>query len=696
MATTQDLLFEIGTEELPALALHHAAQQGADLLRKKLAQHEIDYGEVLVYYTPRRIALCVSDLIESSDEQVNRVKGPAAAVAFDESGALTRAGEGFARSKGVDPASLSQETDEQGKSYVYATVVKPGVKTSDLLQTVLPEVISEIAWPRSQRWGSYRKTFARPIRWIVALLGSDVINFTFADVSSSNRSRGHRLLADHEVVCASANRQDYLQLMNQSFVMVSQEQRIEAITNQVAHIEQESGLKADLPKKTFDEVVNLVEWPTVMQAKFDQEFLQIPSEIITDAMLEHQRYFPLYAHDGKLTNRFLLVSNGDVAQEKVIVEGNERVVRARLSDAAFFYQEDLKRPLIDYVNDLDKITFHVKLGTLREKTMRIARLIEVIPPTIISDEDREYAHRAALLSKADLNTSAVIEFTSLQGVMGSYYALASGEHETVAQAINDHYRPRFAGDSLPSTLVGKLVALCDRLDTIAGIFAAQEGPTGSSDPYAIRRQTIAAIRLALACTGLSLEVMIGHALDQYVGVLDFDYRATLETVRTFFKTRMAVIAREDGIDHDVIDALQSLDVLEPSEFFARTQALVQARTQHPERFERLSMAYARARNLSAKSKITTREFDESLMQDQERVLFEAIEAALSAVNISLEERNFAQVFEDLDLLVQPIDTFFDQVLVMDPNQELKTMRVALLNRFVDVFHNVANLGALHG
>lgn len=693
---TQDLLFEIGTEELPAHALYKAAEHMSNLMAKKLGEHEISYADIEVFFTPRRMTACVSGVLERTDDQVMKVKGPAASVAFDADGKLTRAGMGFAASKGVTSDQLISETDDSGRTYVYATVVKPGVEVADLLRSLLAEVVAEIAWPRSQRWGVYRQTFARPIRWMVALFGTELIDVSFADVVSSRISRGHRLLANHDVELSSASRDDYVQAMRDAYVMVDAHERCTSIKQQIAELERVYDVQADLPQKTFDEVVNLVEWPSVMCASFDQEFLEVPSEIITDAMLEHQRYFPLYTHEGALTNRFVLVSNGNPHRAETIVEGNERVVRARLSDAAFFYREDLKRPLADYIDDLQEITFHEKLGTLRDKAMRVARLIEVMPSTVIDADTKRYAHRAALLCKADLTTSAVIEFTSLQGVMGGYYALASGEHQEVATAITQHYQPKFATDNLPETLVSRVVALCDRLDTIAGIFAAQEGPTGSSDPYAIRRQTIAAIRLARVLPELSLEVMIAHALDQYMGVLDFDYHTTLDTIRAFFKTRMAVIAREDGVAHDVIEALQSLDVLEPIDFFARIDALLHARQMHPERFERLSMAYSRAHNLSSKSKVASREVNQALMQDAERALFEVIEKVTSLVNRDLDQKDYARVFEDLELLVEPIDTFFDEVLVMDKDEDLKCMRIALLNRFVDVFHNIANLGALHG
>ena len=478
------LAFEIGTEEIPAFDLAGAVKQLFTMVPSLLDDAAIPHGAVKIFSSPRRLIVIAEEIPEATEEKNEVFKGPSAKIAFDTEGNPTKAAQGFARGKGVDPSSLVVED-----GYVYARTHTPSVNVASLLSSVLNKIIHGLSWPRSQRWGVQSEYFTRPVRWIVALFGNEVIDFTFAGLVAGRTTYGHRFLAPGPFEVADAD--SLVDVVRSASVIPSEAEREQVIREGVAKAEAETGFTAVLHPKTLVEVINLAEYPTVLVGTFDEEFLKVPEEIIVDAMLVHQRYFPLYDKDGKLTNRFIVVSNGDPACAETIVDGNERVVRARLYDAKFFYDEDLKQPLESYVDHLGEVVFQEKLGTMLDKTNRIQRLADHLAEDAgLAGQDLSDVERAARLCKADLVTSAVVEFTSVQGVMGSYYAAASGETAQVAQAIEQHYRPRFAGDEAPDTVVGKIVAIADKLDTVCGLFAVGQGPTGSSDPFALRRSYV--------------------------------------------------------------------------------------------------------------------------------------------------------------------------------------------------------------
>ncbi|MBQ6453850.1 MAG: glycine--tRNA ligase subunit beta [Coriobacteriales bacterium] len=683
-------ILEVGTEELPAVALMAATKQMAALATKALDDARIGHGVIKSISTPRRMTLLIEDLADESAALYTRAKGPAVDIAFDKDGNPTKAALGFARGKGIEVRSLQRGT-EGGREYVYAIVQERSKPTMSLLPGIMSKLIGDISWPRSQRWGSGRATFARPVRWLLCLWGSKVVPVSFAGLEAGNTTRGHRLLANREFVIEDASQ--YFDVLAAAWVIPDGDDRAARIRRQIRDFEQSTGLLCSTPQKTFDEVVNLVEYPTVMLAKFDEDFLEVPSEIITDAMLSHQRYFPLYSADGKLSNSFLLVSNGPRSRAATIIDGNERVVRARLYDAKFFYREDCKRPLESYVDDLEQVVFQEKLGSMAAKTDRIQKLAALLGVDCdCSDADLDDAIRAARLCKADLVTNAVVEFTSQQGVMGGYYAKNSGETDGVALAIKEHYNPRFAGDALPSTFPGKMVALCDKLDTICGIFAIGQGPTGSSDPFALRRSAIGIINILLGGLDVSLGRAIEYAVDAYKDVVDFDRDAVIATVRDFFATRMAVICKDKGFSQGVIGAVQAADVIEPAELVARCAALSHAREMKPELFADLATAYTRAANLTDKSLGT--QVDPALMSAGDVQLMDAVYACEDAVEDALASHDFAAAIEALAGLRQPIDSFFTDVLIMDKDMAVRENRLRLLNRFVAIFGNVADIGKL--
>lgn len=691
MAEKHTLAFEIGVEEIPAFDLDSANKQLEKMVPAAFTDARIPFDSVEIHSSPRRLIVMAYGVADATEALVEEYKGPAAKIAFDADGNPTKAAIGFARGKGLTPENLERR-EVKGVEYVFATKNIPATPVADLLPDILAGFITAIKWPRSQRWAAYSEYFVRPVRWIVAMLDDVVLPVSFAGATSGNVTFGHRVLAPgaHTVDTAA----NLLDVVRAAYVIPTQSERERIIREGVAAIEAETGFTAELPAKTLLEVVNLSEYPQPLVSTFDEEFLQVPEEIIVDAMLMHQRYFPLYDADHKLTNRFIIVSNGNPECAATIIDGNERVVRARLDDAKFFYEEDLKHPLEFYVNKLDKVVFQESLGTVKQKAERLVKLAGALAADAqLSEADAADLVRAAQLCKADLVTNAVIEFTSVQGVMGSYYAAASGETPQVAQAIGQHYQPRFAGDELPETTVGKLVALADKLDTICGLFSVGQGPTGSSDPFALRRSAIGIVNMLEAGVNISLAAAIDCSLAAFAeqGV-QFDAAAVRAEVVDFFVTRTKVMLRDAGVEADTIDAVLAAGVEEPAVIGQRAYALEDARANDAETFDNLATAYARANNLR-KPELGSA-VDEDLLTEPERPLAAAVAQAEGTVAAALEADSFAAALFELAALRAPIDGFFTDVMVMDEDPALRDNRLRLLNRFVAVFANVADFGKM--
>ena len=694
MADTKDFLLEIGTEEMPSAPLINASKQLPKLVVKMLDEAGLAHGDVRVVSSPRRLAAIVAD-VACATEAIHDVKrGPKAQIAFDADGNPTKAAEGFARKCGVDASALTRNVAEDGNEYVFAEKNVPSEPAMPILSALGHDVIAAIEWPnyRSQRWGSEHETFVRPVRWICALLGEEVVPVSYADVKSGNTTRGHRVLAPGEHVVADPS--CYERVLEDSFVL-SSDRREAAIREGIAAIEAERpGSRVDTPARIFDEVVNLCEWPTVLVGKFDEEFLRVPQEIICESMLSNQRYFPIFDAEGKLTREFVIVSNADPKVSDTVVAGNERVVRPRLDDAKFFFDEDLKRPMEEFVQRLGIVTFQEKLGTTLQKVQRMEKLAAAVARGAGEDEQGvELAVRAAHLAKADLVSQAVVEFTNQQGVMGGYYAEAAGEAPEVCAAIREHYRPRFAGDELPSGVCGKCVAVADKLDTCCGIFAIDEPPTGSSDPYAVRRAAIGIIAMLRTLPSVSLKGLISESLAAYAEQgLEFDLEAVAQKVEQFFAGRLKSIAKDEGIRLDSIEAVSAVGVIDPAEFIARARALDSARAEQPELFEALAGAFTRAHNLADAS--LGCDVDTSILGDSELALLSACEEGEEKVASALAQKDFDAACSALAALKEPIDRFFDDVLVMDEHDDVRENRLRLLNRFASVFAGVADVSAL--
>ena len=687
----RDLLLEIGVEEVPSAPLYDAITQLRTRGAAALDAARLSYTDLGAYGSPRRLALMVSGLAERQTDLSLTVKGPAVKAAFDAEGNPTKAAEGFARSRGVAVTDLVRETIDGGE-YVVAHVEETGRDTESVLPELLATLIGDFDWAKSMRWGTGSTRFIRPVRWIVALYGPDVVPVRYAGVEAGRTTFGHRFLAGPADIDHAA---DYLEALGAVKVMVDAEARAASIQDAIDSAAASLGGSAVVPEKTFAEVVNLVEWPAVGVGRFDDEFLAVPREIVEEAMESHQRYFPVEGPDGELMARFIVVHNGAPERSEAIIAGHERVIRARLADAAFFYTEDLARPLESYVHDLDVIVFHEKLGSLGAKTARIAALAGALAEACDAPSDQAaYATRAAHLAKADLVTHAVVEFTALQGVMGMRYAHAAGEAPAVAEAIVDHYRPRFAGDVLPRSLAGKLVSIADKLDTIVGIFAIGQGPTGSADPYALRRSAIGILTMIIdGGVRLDLDRAIATALAGYDGVVSgLDPNAVGVTVKSFFDGRLEVMLKDRGFAHDEIDAVMAVASADPADTLRRISALAAFR--RTEAGADLSVAFKRARNLADASAGTSS--DTSLMGAEERVLDEALEAAAGTVGRQMSAHDYEGALAGLAHLRGPVDGFFAAVLVMDPDERLRANRMTLLNRMTALFADFADFGALSG
>ena len=694
MSNSKDFLLEIGCEEMPSSPLIHATKQLSELVSAALKSAGLKHGQLRVISSPRRLAVIVSDVAAATQEVHETKRGPALNIAFDASGKPTKAAIGFARKNGVSAEDLVRRADADGKEYVFAERNIAAKPAMPILSELSEATIGNLEWPnyRSQRWGSEHVSFVRPIRWICALYGCDVVPVSYGDVKSGSTTRGHRVLgkglrvvsepAAYEGILADAG-------------VLSAERRAEVIREGIAAVEaKRGGAHVETPKRTFDEVVNLCEWPSVLVGTFDEEFLNVPHEIICESMLTNQRYFPIYDAQGKLTREFVIVSNGDPRCADTIIDGNERVIRARLDDAKFFYEEDLKVPMDNFVERLDKVVFQERLGTMRQKTARMEIIAaEVARQAGANEAGIKDASRAAHLAKADLVSQTVVEFTNQQGVMGGYYAEAAGEPAEVAQAIREHYKPRFAGDELPSSMIGKCVAIADKLDTICGMFAIDEPPTGSADPFAVRRAAIGVIAILRELAGVGLPSLIELSLSALNAQgINFDVEAADRAVKQFFASRLATIAKSEHISPDTIAAVSAVGVIDPTEFLARAHALENARAQRPEVFDDLASAYTRAAHLADAS--LGSDIDEEILGEAERSLLSACSTGHENVENALTKGDYEGACSALADLKEPIDRFFEDVLVMDDDTRVRENRLRLLNRFADVFTDVADISAL--
>ena len=687
---SRTLLYEIGTEEVPSAPLYGAVEQLRTKGPEALRAARLAFTDVSVMATPRRLALIVNGLAEEQPDLEEKVRGPSVTHAFDANGEPTRAATGFATSRGVAVEDLVREA-EGDQEYVYALVREDGRTAAEVLPDVLSELTASLDWPKSMRWDGGGERFSRPIRWLTCVFGADVIPVEYAGLTASDRSMGHRFLSDGSVEVPVAD--EYSRAMERANVLVDLGERTILVRESVEAAAEKADATAVIQDKTFREVVNLVEWPTAALGTFDREFLRVPREVLQSAMESHQRYFPVENEDGELLPHFVVVHNGPPELTDSIVEGHERVIRARLADAAFFFDEDLKVSLEEHVHRLETIVFQERLGTVAQRVDRVEALTQAIATQVGAEpDDAAWASRAAHLSKADLVTNMVVEFPTLQGVMGRHYALAGDEAPEVADAILEHYRPRFAGDDLPASTPGALVSLADKLDTIVGIFGVGMPPTGSADPYALRRAALGVLGIIIdSDVQLGLDDAIASALFGLDDVLpDLDKESVGSQVKEFILGRMETVLKERGHAYDTVAAVLAVAADDPADATARADALTALRAD--EALEDLWVAYSRAKNLSDPALGTAT--DVSFMVEEERALEEALASAEVTAGKAMDSAEYESALETLSALRAPIDVFFDEVLVMDEEPALRENRLRLLNRFVALFSRYADFSKL--
>ena len=680
----KDLLFEIGAEEIPAGFMPNILGQLKQLAETKLNDAHLPFESIATYGTPRRLALIVKGLADTSAEISERHKGPSASIAYDADGNATKAAIGFARGKGLDVADLVVED-----GYIYAETKTAGVPAKDIVTDMLPQLITGLNFPKSMHWGNLDAKFVRPVRWLVALLDEEVIPVEFATVKSGNVTRGHRFLGADEITIKNAA--SYVDTLKENFVMVDQDARRELISKQLHDIAASKNASIVWDDDLLEEINYLVEWPTALCGGFEESYLALPDAAIITPMKDHQRYFPLVDQDGKLLPMFLTVRNGSDHSIEVVQAGNERVLRARLDDAKFFFNEDRKKPLIDRQDGLTKIVFQEGLGNLADKTERLLKLGRVFGEECGLHEDAAVVlERATELAKTDLTTGMVTEFTELQGVMGKEYALLDGESPEVAEAIFEQYLPRFAGDVLPQTEAGKVLSIIDKVDNIVATFSRGLIPTGSQDPYALRRQTIGILNILLGSEwNISLRPIFKASME-LLNVAADKQEELLSQVEEFFTLRLKNIFLDREVPHHVIDLLLSNNELSVADAEGLVNALLANRID--ENVE-LVQAYTRMYNLVKDVEYTGVNSD-LLKEDAEKALFEAASKASEASLAAWEANDYTAVVAVPATLVPAINKFFEDVMVMDKDEAIKANRLQLVRLAYSVMAIIGDISAL--
>ena len=680
----KDLLFEIGAEEIPAGFMPNILGQLKQLAETKLNDAHLPFESIATYGTPRRLALIVKGLADTSAEISERHKGPSASIAYDADGNATKAAIGFARGKGLDVADLVVED-----GYIYAETKTAGVPAKDIVTDMLPQLITGLNFPKSMHWGNLDAKFVRPVRWLVALLDEEVIPVEFATVKSGNVTRGHRFLGADEITIKNAA--SYVDTLKENFVMVDQDARRELISKQLHDMAASKNASIVWDDDLLEEINYLVEWPTALCGGFEESYLALPDASIITPMKDHQRYFPLVDQNGKLLPMFLTVRNGSDHSIEVVQAGNERVLRARLDDAKFFFNEDRKKPLIDRQDGLTKIVFQEGLGNLADKTERLLKLGRVFGEECGLHEDAAVVlERATELAKTDLTTGMVTEFTELQGVMGKEYALLDGESPEVAEAIFEQYLPRFAGDVLPQTEAGKVLSIIDKVDNIVATFSRGLIPTGSQDPYALRRQTIGILNILLGSEwNISLRPIFKASME-LLNVAADKQEELLNQVEEFFTLRLKNIFLDREVPHHVIDLLLSNNELSVADAEGLVNALLANRID--ENVE-LVQAYTRMYNLVKDVEYTGVNSD-LLKEDAEKALFEAASKASEASLAAWEAGDYAAVVAVPATLVPTINKFFEDVMVMDKDEAIKANRLQLVRLAYSVMAIIGDISAL--
>lgn len=687
----RDFLLEIGLEEIPAKFAPGVLTQLKELAEKHLKELRLDYEILQVYTTPRRFSLTISGLAEKQEDIVAEVKGPAVKAAYDQEGNFTKAAQGFARSQGVNPEELFVQ-EFNGVPYVYARKSELGHPTAELLPKFCQDLITGLHFPKPMRWADLDFRFARPIRWLVALYGNEVVPFTFIGIESGNTSRGHRTLGGTLTI---ENPADYVQNMRDAYVIVDPEERKEMILKEIRELAAGVGGQVEADEDLLEEVIHIVEYPTGLLGNVAQEYMELPEPVITTPMKEHQRYFPVRDKEGKLLPYFITVRNGDSYALEKVQAGNEKVLKARLEDAAFYYREDQKTPLADLVEKLEKVTYHEKLGSVLNRVERMQSLAEYIGDLLgISPEDKTHVNRTAYLAKADLVTLMVYDFPELQGIMGADYARLSGEKPEVCTGILEHYQPRFAGDELPKSLTGRIVSIADKLDAIVGAFGIGIQPTGSQDPYALRRQAQGIVGIILeAGWDISLDELFKASYTNFTkqGFNLLPLEEIQGPLHDFFQQRLRFVLQEQGHSYDTLDAVLAHGWESILKVAKKAQVLAEKREQ--EEYLPYSQAYIRCLNLSKKAQGLQLN-PQVLVEPQEIALADALAQRKENYTRLINEGKYLEAFGLASELIPLIEELFNAVMIMVDDEELKNARLALLSECVTVLGCIGELSLL--
>lgn len=679
-----EYLLEIGLEEMPAAYMNGAVRDLKKNAEGLFATERLQYETLETYATPRRLVLCVRGLVEMQQDLSEEVKGPSVKAAYKD-GEATKPLEGFLRAHGFTEADVYTK-DVKGNDYVFCKREEKGRPAKDVLSEVLPGLILGMKFPKSMRWGSFDLRYLRPIRWVVSLCNDEVVPVDLGVLSADRISRGHRTLGHEAVEISSATA--YFDMMEKEYVIVDQMRRREMILSQIATIFAGTDEHYQEDAALLDEVINLVEYPTALRGSFDEKFLELPDELVITPMKEHQRYFPVLKNDGTLTNGFITVRNGTEKYLDIVRQGNENVLRARLSDAEFFYQEDLKRGLEAGEEKLKAIVFQEKLGTIYEKTQRLEYIAGKIADDLKCDAQlRADTVTAARCTKLDLVSNVVSEFPELQGLVGEYYYLAEHpDKKNIAQAIREHYMPRFANDALPQTLEGSIVSVADKIDTIVGCFYAGIIPTGSQDPYALRRQALGICNIIIDQKwSLSLDRLITIARDAYAMTgLMFNDTETDRMIHQFFEQRLLKIFKDNNTPNDVVQAVMKVGYDDLFDAVLRADAL-QAFIKDGDKgtVKRTLDNDGRAANITEHTKEMTINA-QGFVVDEEKALYDAVIACEDSLPALVESKSYGEVIAHFAALNDCVETFFDNILVMDEDQAVRANRLALVKRYANV------------
>ncbi|MBD8003599.1 glycine--tRNA ligase subunit beta [Bacillus norwichensis] len=682
----RDLLLEIGLEEMPARFIRGSIQQLEEKVRNWMDGNGIERGDVSVFSTPRRLAVLVKDVAESQQDTEEEAKGPAKKIAQDENGNWSKAALGFSRSQGMSPEDIYFK-EIKGVEYAHIKRFIKGKRTFELLPQ-LQKLVEDMHFPNNMKWGSHQLRYVRPIRWLVALFGNEVIPFTIAGVSTGKDTKGHRFLGED----ISIDRpEDYEEALHSQFVVANAQNRKQRIIEQITELEKENGWSVPIEEDLLEEVTNLVEYPTAFSGKFDDKFLGLPEEVLITSMKTHQRYFPVKDEKGSLLPYFISVRNGGNSHIDTVAKGNEKVLRARLADGEFFYEEDQKLEIADALRKLESIIYHEKIGTLAQKVNRIQKITRELSILLgLSENETQLAGRAAEICKFDLVTNMVGEFPELQGIMGEKYALQKGEAEEVAKAVNEHYQPRHAQDDIPGSLTGAIVGVADKLDTIVTAFAIGLIPTGSHDPYALRRNAMGIVNILKGINwNISLENLLCRVTKITEEDLSIENEELVENLVQFFKLRMKHLLQEQNIRYDIVEAVLGGELGSVPDIISRASTINEHKDE--EGFKETIESLARVMNIAQKAEGEDEVNSALFENNEEEQLYNEYKHVLDTF---ATENNAETRFSALKILSPAITAYFDHTMVMSEDENIRKNRLAQMKKLSDVLGSFAMMNEI--